>query len=74
MDIDNKRQVIQLPAPEINKFGEYAIIILDENKLINRILKKVEKILDGMFYVVMLIIIKELTPQIQKNMLGTHWT
>lgn len=43
LDIDNKRQVIQLPAPEINKFGEYAIIILDENKLINRILKKVEK-------------------------------
>ena len=41
LDIDSIRHTIQLPSPAIDKFGDYAIIILDEDKFVKRFYSKV---------------------------------
>ena len=42
-------KTIQFPSPEIDKFGDYAVIILDEDGFINRINKAINKNLGWYF-------------------------
>lgn len=41
MDVDDISKTIQLPSLEIDKFGDYAIIIFDEDKFFKRVYSKV---------------------------------
>lgn len=41
LDVDDISKTIQLPSPEIDKFGDYAIIIFDEDKFFKRVYSKV---------------------------------
>lgn len=49
LDADDILKTIQLPSPEIDKFGDYAVIILDEDGFINRINKAINKNLGWYF-------------------------
>lgn len=41
LDVDDVSKTIQLPSPAIDKFGDYAIIVFDEDEFIKRIYSKV---------------------------------